>query len=191
MRAIIRIVIFGTGLAMWGFVDTTAQAQNAPAPSRRPPARSVQELMLTQIDPAADALWAAVSTISNASGVHENQPRTDAEWASLRRSAQALIAASDALMVKGLPVVIAGEPPPKPADDEETPSDVALSQDIQKAIDKNPALFARHALRLRQTAVSALGAIDRRDPKALFDLGEDIDRACEQCHRKYWYPDAK
>jgi hypothetical protein len=189
MRILILILSACCGLA--AYVSSHAeQAGGTPAPVRRT-ARSVQELMLTQIDPAADALWAAVSTISNASGVHENQPRTDAEWAALRRSARQLIAGSDALMVKGLPVVIAGEAPPKPAEDEEAPTDVALSQDIQKAIDKNPALFARHALRLRQTAVSALAAIERRDPKALFDLGEDIDRACEQCHRKYWYPDAK
>ena len=65
---------------------------------------------------------------------------------------------------------------------------MASPRDIQKAIDKNPALFARHALRLRQTATQALAAIDKRDAAALFDVGGDIDQACENCHRKYWYP---
>jgi hypothetical protein len=135
--------IFMTILAICGSLAaaiacSAPQAADAPAPARQPKARSVQELMLTQIDPAADALWAAVSTISDASGVHENQPRSGAEWAALRRSAQQLIAGSDALMVKGLPVVVAGEAPPQPAAGDETPTDVALSQDIQKAIDRKP-----------------------------------------------------
>ena len=23
---------------------------------------------------------------------------------------------------------------------------------------------------------------------ALFEIGEDLDKACENCHRAYWYP---
>jgi hypothetical protein len=30
--------------------------------------------------------------------------------------------------------------------------------------------------------------VDKRDAQKLFDVGEDIDKACENCHRQYWYP---
>ena len=34
----------------------------------------------------------------------------------------------------------------------------------------------------------ALQAADARDVEKLFASGDEIDRACENCHVKYWYP---
>jgi hypothetical protein len=28
----------------------------------------------------------------------------------------------------------------------------------------------------------------RKDVNELWDLGENLDKACEACHRSYWYP---
>jgi hypothetical protein len=38
------------------------------------------------------------------------------------------------------------------------------------------------------TRTSPLDAIDAKDPQRLFDVGGEIDEACEACHLVYWYP---
>jgi uncharacterized protein with PIN domain len=30
--------------------------------------------------------------------------------------------------------------------------------------------------------------VKRKDVNELWDAGENLDKACEQCHRSYWYP---
>ena len=47
--------------------------------------------MLSVIDPSADEVWNSVATIVDASGVHENFPRTDEDWAAVRIDAIRLI----------------------------------------------------------------------------------------------------
>ncbi len=155
-------------------------------------ARSVQSLMLTQIGPAADALQAAVSTISRAGVKQESPARSEAAWVTAKRSAMMLIEGAEALGTPGLPVIA--------QEDEDmaergrvnaqgdASSDLALSQEIQKEIDRRPASFARLALRLKQTSQAALAASQRHDVEGLVAVGEAINHACEQCHRKYWYP---
>jgi cytochrome c556 len=138
--------------------------------------------MLTQIDPAADVLWASVATISNAAGVEERQPRTEAQWAEVRKSALALIQGADALTLPGRAVAPAGSKAEGEGEGSES------VPDMQKAVDSDHPRFVAMAHALRLTAEKALAAIDRRDPQALFDVGGEIDEACEHCHRAIWYP---
>jgi hypothetical protein len=42
---------------------------------------------------------------------------------------------------------------------------------------------------LRSIALEALDVVKRKDVKELWDVGENLDTACEACHRSYWYPD--
>ena len=37
-------------------------------------------------------------------------------------------------------------------------------------------------------AVRALEIARKHDAQGLFDIGEDIDNACEACHLDFWYP---
>ena len=39
--------------------------------------------------------------------------------------------------------------------------------------------------------LAALQAIDAKDADKLFEIGEEIERACEACHSQYWYPNEK
>ena len=41
---------------------------------------------------------------------------------------------------------------------------------------------------LRNVALEALDVVKRKDVKELWDVGENLDKACEACHRSYWYP---
>jgi redox-regulated HSP33 family molecular chaperone len=39
--------------------------------------------------------------------------------------------------------------------------------------------------------VAVLAAIDAKDSQKVFEIGEQIEVACESCHKQYWYPNEK
>jgi hypothetical protein len=54
------------------------------------PATSVDHVMRTMVDPAANLVWASVVTTVTVDGVHEKAPNTDEEWSALRNAASDL-----------------------------------------------------------------------------------------------------
>jgi hypothetical protein len=154
------------------------------AATREPtPEATIQELMATRIDPAADALWASVSTVITAAGVQEKQPRTEAEWQTVRRHAVTLIEGAHLLATPTRRVAVPGGT----TEDSAIPG-IERPENIQKAIDADRASFVRAAMRLRDAGTAALRAVDQRNPQRLVEAGGDLDAACEACHLKYWYP---
>jgi hypothetical protein len=141
---------------------------------------SIRELMDSEIDPAADFIWASVASISTQAGMEERQPRTDEEWLEVRRRAITLIEATNLLVMKGRRVSAKYEPASGAGE---------LDTDqVQRKIDSNRVAFVALAQRLQDTGFSTLAAIDAKDPVALFELGGTIDDACESCHVTFWYP---
>ena len=61
-------------------------------------------------------------------------------------------------------------------------------EQIQKLVDGDRSSFVRRARRLQDAATEALKAVDVKDKDALFHAIESIDKACENCHLHYWYP---
>jgi len=55
------------------------------------PTATVQDIMLSLIDPSADGIWNSVSTTITKTGTEDKQPRTDQEWQEVRRHAITLI----------------------------------------------------------------------------------------------------
>ena len=39
--------------------------------------------------------------------------------------------------------------------------------------------------------MKAIAAAKAHDKDAVLNVGEEIDNACESCHKVYWYPDEK
>src|SRR6202034_4443200 len=72
-------------------------------PSQPPflPTGTIQDLMDSEIHPAADFIWGSVGTIITAAGIEERQPRTDEEWKELRRKAITLVEATNLLLIPG------------------------------------------------------------------------------------------
>jgi hypothetical protein len=141
---------------------------------------SIRELMDSEIDPAADFIWASVASISTVAGLEERQPRTDEEWLEVRRRAITLVEATNLLVMKGRRVSAKYEPASGAGE---------LDTDqVQKKIDSNRAAFVALAQRLQDTGLQTLAAIDAKDPVSLFELGGTIDEACESCHVTFWYP---
>src|SRR5437667_10752275 len=78
---------------MWavGAMLVAAGCERAPA---QPPGSAhpqyeitatVKDLMDSMVDPQADVVWDAVSTIVTPAGTQEKMPRTDEEWKQVRR----------------------------------------------------------------------------------------------------------
>jgi hypothetical protein len=61
-------------------------------------------------------------------------------------------------------------------------------EDIQKLVDGDRPSFFRRARKLQDAAAQALKAVDAKDKDALFQAIGSIDKACENCHLHYWYP---
>ena len=162
-------------------------SQPAPPAPEAPPyttTATMKEIMQLIVDPAADDVWLAVTSVDSQEGTVETRPRNDEEWLKARRGAITLIEASNLLMTPGRPV---GHPGEK----SEVPGVELEPAEMTANIAKDLPEFHKAALGLHDAAVQALGAIDAKDADKLFELGETIERACEHCHMRYWYPNEK
>lgn len=146
------------------------------------PQATINEIMSLQAEPAADAIWNSVKTVSNASGVHEFRPRTDAEWGVIDRSARTLMGVAEFVVQPGRRVVRPGVAIEEGG---------TLSADaIQARIASHRPLFAEKARALDVAAREALSAAQARDAARLLAVGGPIDEACEGCHLEFYYPEA-
>jgi cytochrome c556 len=131
------------------------------------------------VDPSADGLWSSVAIVRTKSETIHREPRTGDQWNAVRGQAIALAESTNLLIVgprRAAPEgTIAGEDELRPAE-------------IDERIAANRAAFEELAVNLRNAARKALSAIDRRNSEELFDVGGEIDVACEACHTTFWYP---
>jgi hypothetical protein len=155
----------------------------APQPEYKPTA-TVKDLMLSVVDPSADIVWLSVSTIQSEKGIVETVPRNDEEWASVRRGAIALTESANLLMVPGRQVA-------RPGEKSETPGVELEPEEMEALIEQDRAAWNKRAQDLHAAGVAALQAIDAHDANKVFEVGEQIENACEGCHRQYWYPNEK
>ena len=88
---IVVVLVASTGL----FVANARTAQKLRAFVT--PAASVEQLMTGAINPAATAIFKAVSTVITAAGVQETAPKTDAEWEAVANSAAVLVESGNLL----------------------------------------------------------------------------------------------
>lgn len=165
-----------------------ACATDAPTPSARgvsaPPFRTtatVEDVMRSIIDPAADAVWDAVVTVSTAEGIETTQPESEDDWAALRRHVITLVEAPNLLLLDGRRVAGVGSRSELPGIDLEPEKIASLL-----AADRES--WMRLVSDLHDTGVGVLNAVDSRDVDALLVAGDRLGLACENCHSRYWYP---
>lgn len=184
-----RPVVSVLSLAMLGFLSACAQKSATPAPAAVAPTASpikpyatLQELMEHVVDASADAFWESSGFVSDKTGVHDLSPKNDKQWLALRGKVIMLIEASNLVMVEGRPVSRAGFPHVEPGNS-------LGSKEIEDAIAKDRTAFVGFAQALRQVGIQALEAVDKRDKDAMSSLGAEMDEICENCHKRFWYPD--
>jgi hypothetical protein len=99
---VVSVALFISGI---GFIIASARTRQgepaaAPAPAAAAaPVATVKQIMAGIVMPSANTVFDSVSTIVDAKGVQENQPRTDEEWARVGASAAALIESANMLLV--------------------------------------------------------------------------------------------
>jgi hypothetical protein len=147
------------------------------------PVVSVKELMKYMIDPVADNIFDAVGTVVTKDGVVEREPKTDEDWEKIQIGAISL--AEGAYLLK-IPRPFA---PPGDLNNSTGPNAVELSPaQITAKVERDPVEWNARIETLRNASLAALDIVKRKDVSALWDAGEILDQACENCHRSYWYP---
>jgi hypothetical protein len=140
---------------------------------------SVETLMTLTFMPEAEHLWRAVSYVANEQGVTETMPETDADWSALRASANALIAAGDALRDTKRDIFNDF--------DASTASFQFTPEEIEQLLAEDPQTWQSYIERMQDRTRMTLQAIELRDVMGLVDFGAQINEACDGCHAAYWY----
>jgi hypothetical protein len=142
---------------------------------------TIKDLMDSMVDPSAEYLFDAVAQVADEHGITEKAPHTPEEWKEARRRAVQLLEAPNLLVMRGRKAA-------RPGERSENPDVELQPEEIQKLIDADHAAFVSRARILQDAAQAALAAIDAKNAKALFDAAGQLDKACENCHLHYWYP---
>jgi cytochrome c556 len=156
-----------------------ATLASASAPSA--PRDTLKDIMDKVVDPSGDFIFESIQQISDKRGITEVAPETDADWAEVRRHLTILHDSPKLLTAEGLQAA-------RPEDRSKNPAVENEPEEIQKLMDADRAGFARHAMKLQDAASVALKAAEAKDKDALFVAISGIDKACESCHLRYWYP---
>jgi hypothetical protein len=142
---------------------------------------SIKDLMVSIVDPSADALWGAVGTVMDKEGIHELLPKTQEEWLDLRRAAIRIIEGGNLLMMPGREAAPVGTK-------SETPGVELEPAQIAVLIKKKRKEFNEFAKALQLLGLEALRASDAKNVDLLVDIGGRMENICEGCHKTFWYP---
>jgi hypothetical protein len=147
------------------------------------PVVSVKELMKYMIDPMADYIFDAVEMVVTKDGVVNKEPKTEEDWEKIQIGAISLAEAAYLLKV---PRAFA---PPGDLNNSTGPDAVELSPaQITAKVERDPVEWNARIETLRNASLAILDIVKKKDVSAMWEAGEILDQACENCHRSYWYP---
>jgi hypothetical protein len=148
------------------------------------PVVSVKELMEYMIDPASDYVFDSVKTLVQPNGkVIEIVPKTDEDWKKLQVGAVTMLEGIYLLKVQR-PFAPAGD-----VNNSVGPDATELSpEQIVAKVNGDPVEWNARIEALRNVGLEVLEIVKKRNTKELWDASENLDEACESCHRSYWYP---
>jgi hypothetical protein len=140
--------------------------------------------MDSMVEPSGDFVFESVQEISDEHGITEKAPKTNAEWEGVRRHLFVLLEAPNLLTMEGRKAA-------RPEDRSKNPAVENQPEEIQRLLDADHPSFVRRARRLQDAAALAMKAVDAKNKDDLFHAIDGIDKACENCHLHYWYPNDK
>src|SRR5579862_6521310 len=162
---------------------TPPQAHAAPLWGELKPVVSVKELMRDMIDPASDNIFNSVSTVITKRGTVEKEPKTDEDWEKLRIGAVTL---AEGVSLLKIPRPFA---PPGDQNNSTGPNAPELSPaQIVAKLEADPVEWNARIEALRNVGLQVIDIVKRKDVKELWDASDNLDAACEACHKSYWYP---
>jgi len=180
----LKYTVYLSALAAAMLLNACATTSKSETADLFKPTTSIQDIMLSIIDPNIDFVWNSVATISTAQGTEERRPHTDAEWQQLKQHALVVLEASNLLLIEGRPVA-------QHAANTSSGGAELSAAEIQKAIAANRADYIQRAHALHKATESVIAAIDHKNVEQLVETGGAVDQACEQCHSQFWYPNDK
>jgi cytochrome c556 len=161
-----------------------ATSTSASADPQYAPTATIKDIMLSIVDPAADVVWLSVTTVQSSAGIVDTAPKNDEEWQKVRQGAVTLTEAANLLLMPGRHVA-------RPGEKSEAPGVELEPSEMEELINKDLASWQMRARNLHDAGVAVLAAIDAKDSQKVFEIGEQIEVACESCHKQYWYPNEK
>jgi hypothetical protein len=150
----------------------------------RPPVQTIKYIMDSMVDPSAEALWDSVASYATLKHVEQKAPHNEADWNELRRRASTLSIAARLLVVPDRPVA-------EPGDKSRNPRIELSPEQIETLINNDRSAWTALVHGLQTSAVLVLKAIDKKDLEGLRAANDGLNRTCEECHQKYWYPNRK
>ena len=174
-------------LTLIACVIALAACTKTPPPAQTPPLlhpATIKDIMDSMVDPSGDFIFKSVQEIADEHGITEKAPSTDAEWDDVRHHLYVLLEAPNLITMEGRKVA-------RPEDKSRNPQVENEPEQVQKLLDADRPSFIRRARRLQDAAAQGIKAVDARDKDALFQAIDRIDKACENCHLHYWYPNDK
>ena len=166
----------------------TACSTKAPPPPPQAPAllmpATIKDIMDSMVEPSGDFVFESVQEIADEHGITEKAPKTNAEWEGVRHHLFVLLEAPNLMTMQDRKAA-------RPEDRSRNPQVENEPEEVQRLLDADRPSFIRRARRLQDAAALALKAVDARDKDALFHAIDSIDKACENCHLHYWYPNDK
>ena len=170
-----QIALATTILASCG--TETPQVPAKPLPEFQPTA-SVEDIMRSMIDPAADILWDAVVTTVTDGGIEKIQPETEEDWLPLELSAITLLEAGNLLLIDGRRIVGERSFLELPGNDLSSNDTVGLSGADRES-------WFRLSRELHDAGAELLNAVRTRSVQNLFEGGGRLYVACENCHARF------
>ena len=167
-----------------GFLVVEAGCGKAPPAPDLLRTATIKDIMDSMVDPSGDFMFESVQEIADEHGISEKAPKTDEEWEEVRHHLFILLEAPNLLTMEGRQVA-------RPGDTSKAPGIENEPAEVKKLLDADRPSFIRRARRLQDAATLAMKAVDAKDKDALFRALDDIDKACENCHLHYWYPNDK
>jgi hypothetical protein len=163
---------------------------SAPAPTAlwgdMKPVVPVKELMRDMIDPAADYIFDAVKIETTKNGTVERTPKTDQDWEKIRIGAVTL--------AEGIYLLKVPRPFTPPGDENNSSGTDATElspAQIKAKLEADPVLWNAKIEALRNVGLEVLEIVKKKNAEELWEAGDNLDQACENCHIQYWYPGDK
>ena len=150
------------------------------------PVVSVKELMRDMIDPASDFIFDAVKVVMSSHGTVETVPRTEKDWEKIRIGA---VTIAEGVYLLKIPRPFA---PPGDENNSSGPEPTELSPaQIKAKLEADPVLWNAKIEALRNVGLEVMEIVKQKKVSELWEAGDNLDQACENCHLEYWYPGDK
>jgi cytochrome c556 len=168
-------------LGFIGMLVATHAVHSAAAPA------DVHDLMKNVVAVQTQVIWDVSNAAQDDQGNPDASKMTAADWNKIVAAAGKVKQASQTLAQADH--VIAAAPGVKI--EGEGNEGVAGAQQVQAAIDKNPAEFRTRSQALATSMDQIVAAAKAKNAAKVFEVSGVLDQVCEDCHQRFWYPGQK